>query len=94
MSRTKTKQEVEELNEKSQHEKKLEIRVGLHLKEKKTEVMAFGHNLLIKIKIKIGKELKHVVNFKYLGGRMRSSEKDFEVRKALAWSACNNLKTI
>jgi hypothetical protein len=38
--------------------------------------------------------LKVVVNFKYLGGRTESSEKDFEIRKALAWSACNKLKKL
>ena len=70
------------------------LKIGLHLNEKKTEVMAFGHGILIKIKTKNGKELKYVINFKYLGGRMISSEKDFEIRKALAWSACNKLKTI
>ena len=46
------------------------LRIGLHLNEKKTEVMAFGHNLLIKVKTKSGKELKYVMNFRYLGGRM------------------------
>ena len=70
------------------------LRIGLHLNEKKTEVMAFGPIPLIKIKTKNGKELKYVVDFKYLGGRMVSSEKDLEIRKALAWSACNKLKTI
>ena len=49
--------------------------------------MAFGHDLLIKIKTKNGKELKYVINFKYLGGRI-------EIRKALAWAACNKLRTI
>ena len=70
------------------------LKIGLHLNEKKTEVMAYGHDLLIKIKTKTGKELKYVINFKYLGGRMISSEKDFEIRKALAWAACNNMDKI
>ena len=33
-------------------------------------------------------------NFKYLGGWMESSEKDFEIRKALAWKACHKLSKI
>ena len=39
------------------------------------------------------KLLKEVQNFKYLGGWVASSEQDFEIRKALAWSACNKMKT-
>ena len=70
------------------------LRIGLYLNEKKTEIMAFEHDPDMEIKTLNGKTLKLVVNFKYLGGRMESSEKDFQIRKALAWAACNKLKTI
>ena len=33
-------------------------------------------------------------DFVYLGSRMKSSEKDFEVRKAKAWAACHQMKKI
>ena len=33
-------------------------------------------------------------NFKYLGSWMESLEKDFDVRKALAWSSCHKLQKI
>ena len=38
------------------------------------------------------KTSKRVENFEYLGGWMSSTEKEFEVRKALAWTACHKLK--
>ena len=41
-----------------------------------------------------GNKIKVVDNFKYLGGWMNSSEKDFEVTKAQTWSACHKLKKI
>ena len=70
------------------------LRIGLYLNEKKTEMMTFEHDSDMEIKTLNGKTLKLVVNFDYLGGRMESSEKDFQIRKALAWSAYNKLKTI
>ena len=87
-------EEIEQAQEMLTRVENETLKIGLHLNEKKTEIMAFGHDLLIKIKTKNGKELKYVINFKYLGGRMISSEKDFEIRKALAWAACNKLRTI
>ena len=87
-------EEIEQAQEMLTRVENETLKIGLHLNEKKTEVMAYGHDLLIKIKTKSGRELKYVVNFKYLGGRMISSEKDFEIRKALAWAACNKLKTV
>ena len=71
------------------------LRIGLHLNEKKTEIMINEHDPeLLAITSKNGKKLKVVENFKYLGGRMKNSEVDFEIRKALAWTACHKLKTI
>ena len=68
-------------------------KIGLHLNESKTEVMIFNQSNTA-IMSKQGKPIKVVDDFKYLGGRLKSSEKDFEIRKALAWSACNKMKRI
>lgn len=38
--------------------------------------------------------MKVVDNFKYLGARTKSSETDFQIRKAAAWNACHKLKKI
>ena len=69
-------------------------KVGLHVNAKKTELMAWNHTEPIEIKTISGSILKEVDNFKYLGGWMNSSEKDFNIRKALAWSAYNDLRKI
>ena len=58
---------------------------------KKTEFLAYKQPDDITIKTKSGELLKKVQNFKYLGGWVASSEQDFEIRKALAWSACNKM---
>ena len=41
-----------------------------------------------------GKSLEYVSDFQYLGSWVDSSEKDFEIRKAKAWVACNRLNKI
>ena len=41
-----------------------------------------------------GKSIEKVDDFLYLGSRMKSSEKDFEVRKAKAWGACHQMKLV
>ena len=41
-----------------------------------------------------GNTIKHVPDFKYLGSHIMDSEKDFQIRKALAWSACNKMDRI
>ena len=69
-------------------------KIGLHLNVKKTEVMHYNQEGITTIKAKNGMALKSVDNFKYLAGWMKSSEKDFEIRKALAWSACHKMKRI
>ena len=38
--------------------------------------------------------LKLVNDYKYPGSYISSSEKDFNTRKGMAWSACNNLNKI
>ena len=61
---------------------------------KKTELMTFNYKDEITIITLKGDKVKNVLEFKYLGGWMASSEHDFEIREAMAWSACNKLKLI
>ena len=70
------------------------LKFGLHLNEKKTETMLYNQEITTPIKSKNGREIKVVENFKYLGGWMINTEKDFEIRKALAWAACHKLVKI
>ena len=70
------------------------LKIGLHLNEKKTKAMIFNQDYTTPIKSKSGKDIKAVENFKYLGGWMLSTDKDFEIRKALAWTACHKLSKI
>ena len=69
-------------------------KVGLHVNAKKTEAMPYNHTTPLNIKTRSGNIIKEVDNFKYLGAWSQSSEKDFHVRKALAWSACHDLRKI
>ena len=69
-------------------------KVGLHLNSKKTEFMKFNIDDDVNLVALDGKSLKCVNNFKYLGGWLESSKKDFEVRKALSWVALNKLSKI
>ena len=41
-----------------------------------------------------GANLEQVKDFQYLGSWVDESEKDFKVRKALAWKACNKMRTL
>ena len=56
--------------------------------------MAYNQPDDITIQMTCGELLKKAQNSKYLGGWVASSEQDFEIRKALAWSACNKMKKI
>ena len=56
--------------------------MGLHCNAKKTELQVFNHETPVIVKVRNGKTLKLVDNFKYLGAT-QSTEKDFTVRKAL-----------
>ena len=69
-------------------------KIGLYINAKKTELMTFNYEDEITIITMKGDKVVNVLDFKYLGGWMASSEKDFEIRKAMAWSACNKLKLI
>ena len=41
-----------------------------------------------------GESIKRVDDFKYLGSYIMDSGKDFRIRKAVAWGACNKLDKI
>lgn len=69
-------------------------KVGLHVNGPKTELMSFNQDQTITIKSITGHIIKVVENFKYLGGRMKSTEDDIKVRKALAWTACHKLRKV
>ena len=68
--------------------------VGLYCNAKKTEVQHFNQDAPVHITAKNGEILKNVNNFKYLGSWTKSSEDDFNVRKALAWNTCHKLNKI
>ena len=48
----------------------------------------------VQIQTKDGSYLEEVDDFKYLGSRMKSSENDIRIRKAMAWKACNKLDNL
>ena len=67
--------------------------IGLICNEDKIEYMSTS-SAHIDFKSKNGATLKKVDDFKYLGSYIADSQKDFGVRKALAWKACNKLERI
>ena len=70
-------------------------KIGLHINAKKTEIMSFNQNTPPNLKSENSdKPINNVTHFKHLGAWMLSSEKDFENRKALAWSAILKMKSI
>ena len=71
----------------------MECNVGLYCNESKTEYINTTksfHNL----KSLSGRTIKRVQDFKSLGAWIMDSEKDFKVRKSLAWAACNKLQKL
>ena len=69
--------------------------VGLYLNETKTEyinrcTIDTDHG----VKSLNGTSLKQVEDYVYLGSRIMTSLKDFNTRKGMAWSACNDLHHI
>ena len=68
-------------------------KVGLQLNAKKTEIMQYNQGE-DEIYAKNGNAIKVVENFKYLGGWMHSTNKDFEIRKAIAWTACHKMSKL
>ena len=68
--------------------------VGLNFNESKTEYVNKTTDLTTQLKTLSGYILKCKDDYKYLGSFISSSEKDFNARKGMAWSACNNLHKI
>ena len=68
--------------------------VGLNFNESKTEYINKTSDLTTQLKTLSGYILKCKDDYKYLGSFISSSEKDFNARKGMAWSACNNLHKI
>jgi hypothetical protein len=66
--------------------------VGLYCNETKTEYTSSNPNP--NMTSLAGATLKHVPDFRYLGSHIMKSEKDFLIRKALAWTACNKMEKI
>ena len=69
-------------------------KTGLHLNAKKTEFMAYNTDCQTPLSTSTGDQLKQVKDFKYLGARMESTERDIRERKALAWRALNRMNKI
>ena len=69
--------------------------VGLYLNETKTECLnRCLSNADLVVKTLRGSALKMVEDYVYLGSFISSSEKDFNTRKGMAWSACNDMHKI
>ena len=68
--------------------------MGLYLNESKTEYMSYIKSNDDTDNMISGYILKRVDDYKYLGSFASSSEKDFNSRKGMAWSACNDLHKI
>ena len=68
--------------------------VGLHFNESKIEYINKTNDLTSHLKSLSGYVLKCKEDYNYLGSFISSSEKDFNVRKGMAWSACNKLHKI
>ena len=68
--------------------------VGLQMNISKTKVVAYNTEENITISTKSGGQLEQVHDFQYLGAWVDQSEKDLKVRKALAWKACNKMRTL
>ena len=64
---------------------------GLHLNATKTECMPVNLLNSIEIKTLSNNILKYVEDYKYLGSHIKNSGNDFNIRKGMAWSACNKL---
>ena len=67
---------------------------GLHLNESKTEYMPINVRNNQEIRTLSNNILKCVEDYKYLGSHIQNSEKDFNIRKGIAWTACNKMNKI
>ncbi len=69
------------------------LTVGLGMNAKKTKAMVYNEAPSA-INTLDGSDLEIVQDYKYLGTWIASSEKDFNIRKAQAWKACNRMDKI
>ena len=67
---------------------------GLYLNETKTECMPINIRNRIGVKTLANNILQCVDDYKYLGSHVTNSEKDFNIRKGMAWAECNKLDKI
>ena len=67
-------------------------RVGLGLNGPKTKFLAYNIDVDQPLHTLNGTALEQKDDFKYLGSWSDSSEKDIQIRKALAWKALNVLR--
>ena len=64
--------------------------IRLYCNESKTEYITTTESFH-SLKYLLGGTIKRVQDFQYLAAWIMDSEKDFKVRKSLAWAACNKL---
>ena len=69
------------------------MKVCLGMNAKKTKDMIYNEPPSI-IKTLDGTNLEIVIDFKYLGAWLASSESDLNIRKAQAWKACDSMDNI
>ena len=69
-------------------------RVGLGLNGPKTKFLAYNVDVDQPLRTLNGTALEQKDDFKYLGSWSDSSEKDIQIRKALAWKALNDMARI
>lgn len=67
--------------------------IGLYCNEDKTQFISTSDQLLPLFSLN-NTNIKRVDDFKYLGSWIAETSKDFKIRKALAWDACNKLDRI
>ena len=70
------------------------LRSGLHLNAKKIKYMAYNLNSQGPLMSSNGNQLKQTKDFKYLGLRMESTERDIKERKASVWISLSDLPKI
>ena len=69
-------------------------KIGLTLNTRKTEVIGYNLQQSPFIKTISGETIKEVSNYKSLGAWISISEKEFEIRKALAWTVMHRMKRL
>ena len=85
---------VEEAQKLLEEVEKAAATVGLQMNEDKTKYLVENIDDPEPVKALSGKSIELKDDFLYLGGWIKSTEKDIKVRKAKAWAACHKLKTV